>query len=106
MSKYFPRALLYRLRNENPPAASHRRSSELALQTPGGEVLLRLPPLRRVADRRQPPHESGPLLPLRRELQRYRLRDAGHRSDFVEAVHFLADLLPDTSSAPPAAPAH
>ena len=80
MSKYFPRQLLFRLRNEIPlerVIAEHlnwpgkRRDGRFSFVCPRcGESQTAV----------NPQHQSGPLLPLRGELQRHRLRDAGHRT--------------------------
>ena len=50
------------------------------------------------------PQTNWPLLPLRETFNAIDFVMLATGRDFVEAVHFLADLLPAQSSATPAAP--
>jgi DNA primase len=103
MSKYFPRQLLFRLRNEIP---LERVISE-HLHWPGkrreGRFTFVCP---RCGDSQTAVHPSTNLGRCFRCEENFNTIDfvmLSTERDFVEAVHFLADLLPASSSATPAA---
>lgn len=105
MSKYFPRHLLYRLRNEIPlerVIAEHlnwpgkSREGRFSFVCPRcGESLTAV----------NPETNLGRCFRCEENFNAIDFVMLATQRDFVEAVHFLTDLLPPRTSTPPAAPA-
>jgi len=105
MPKYFPRHLLYRLRNEIPldrVIAEHlnwpskRREGRFSFVCPRcGESLTAV----------NPQTNLGRCFRCEENFNAIDFVMLATRRDFVEAVHFLSDLLPPRPSSLPAAPA-
>ena len=106
MSKYFPRQLLFRLRNEIPlerVIAEHlhwpskRREGRFSFVCPRcGESLTAV----------NPQTNLGRCFRCEENFNAIDFVMLATGRDFVEAVHFLTDLLPAQPSAPPASPAN
>jgi len=105
MPKYFPRHLLYRLRNEIPlerVIAEHlnwpskRREGRFCFVCPRcGEFLTAV----------NPQTNLGRCFRCEENFNAIDFVMLATQRDFVEAVHFLSDFLPPRPSALPAAPA-
>jgi DNA primase len=105
MPKYFPRQLLFRMRNEIPlerVIAEHlnwpskRREGRFSFVCPRcGESLTAV----------NPQTNLGRCFRCEENFNAIDFVMLATGRDFVESVHFLTDLLPAQSSAPPASPA-
>lgn len=105
MPKYFPRQLLFRLRNE----ISLERVITEHLHWPGksreGRFSFVCPRCGESQTAINPSTNLGRCFRCEENFNAIDFVMLATGRDFVEAVHFLADLLPDPAPAPPVAPA-
>lgn len=111
MSKYFPRQLLFRLRNEIPleqVIAEHLNWPGKRRDHPSGgarRFVFVCPRCGESLTAVNPRTNLGRCFRCEENFNAIDFVMLATGRDFVEAVHFLADLLPARPSAPPAASA-